>query len=141
MMTQDGWSWSNETSIHSDKGAGQPVVRKILDRLKQFDWDENDIFAIHLSLEEALVNAIRHGNGYDPTKLVQVVCQLSLERCRIKITDEGKGFDPHTVPDPTDDRHLDLPSGRGVHLIRSFMSTVHYNDSGNSVTMEKVRST
>jgi len=139
-MTSDGWIWNDVTSISSEKGAGQPIINKILDQLKQNQWEESDIFAIHLCLEEALVNAIRHGNGYDSAKSVQVVSQISVNRCRIEITDEGEGFDPGEVPDPTDEDHLDLPSGRGVHLIRSFMSTVHYNASGNTVTMEKLRS-
>ena len=138
-MTYDGWTWSIDTSISSEKGAGQPIINEIMDQLKRHDWDEGAIFAIHLSLEEALVNAIRHGNGYDLGKLVWVVCQLSQERCRIEITDEGEGFDPQAVPDPTDEDHLNLPSGRGVHLIRNFMSAVRYNESGNSLTMEKVR--
>ena len=138
-MTYDGWTWSIDTSISSEKGAGQPIINEILDQLNRHDWDEHAIFAIHLSLEEALVNAIRHGNGYDSGKLVWVVCQLSRERCRIEITDEGEGFDPHAVPDPTDKDHLNLPSGRGMHLIHNFMSAVRYNESGNSLTMEKVR--
>jgi len=138
-MTLDGWTWNNETSVSSEKGAGQPIINEILDQLQQNHWGESDIFAIHLCLEEALVNAIRHGNGYDPAKLVRVVCQISTKCCRIEITDEGEGFNPQAVPDPTDADHLDLPTGRGVHLIHSFMSKVRYNDSGNSLTMEKLR--
>jgi len=138
-MTDDGWIWTHETVIPSHQEASRQVVREILDRLQKDEWIEQEIFAIHLSLEEAMVNAIKHGNGYDTRKTVHVVYRISKERFQIEITDEGDGFDPDGVPDPTNDNHLNALSGRGVHLIRSYMSEVKYNEIGNSVMMEKLR--
>jgi serine/threonine-protein kinase RsbW len=71
---------------------------------------------------------------------VHIACKLSPQRIWFEITDEGPGFDPADVPDPTNDDNLDYPSGRGIMLMRSFMCRVEYNASGNCVVMEKHRS-
>ena len=97
------------------------------------------MFGIHLAVEEAVVNAIKHGNQDNPEKFVDVVLRLSTEKFYIKVTDQGKGFNPMEVPDPTDDDNIDLPSGRGLMLMRSFMTMVEYNGVGNSVEMAKDR--
>ena len=140
-MNNECWLWTREVEIPSEKGAGEDVVTDVLTRLQQYEWGERDIFAVHLSLEEALVNAIKHGNGFDAAKAVRVVCKVSDERIRIVVTDEGDGFDPDAVPDPTEEENLERPCGRGVHLMRNFMSEVHFNAAGNSVVMEKKRAT
>jgi serine/threonine-protein kinase RsbW len=100
---------------------------------------QHDVFGVHLAMEEALVNAIRHGNRLDPGKQVQFACRMTPDLVRIEITDEGDGFDPSSIPDPTDPEHIEAPSGRGLMLMRSFMSRVEYNDVGNRVVMEKER--
>ena len=64
---------------------------------------------------------------------------MSPERLWIQIRDEGAGFNPEEVPDPTDPDHLEIPSGRGIMLMRAFMTRVEYNDLGNCVVMEKQR--
>ena len=84
------------------------------------------------------MNAIKHGNCEDPKKKVLVRCKLSPRRCWIEIQDEGPGFNPSAVPDCTLDENLDKPSGRGLKLMRNFMSLVEFNDQGNGVVMEKV---
>ncbi len=68
-----------------------------------------------------------------------MICTSSAKKIRIQITDQGPGFNPEAVPDCTDDDHLDVPNGRGIMLMRNFMSLVEYNDTGNVVTMEKLR--
>lgn len=138
-MNNDGWTWTREVEIASEKAAGEQMVQEVLDKLERNEWCERDIFAVHLSFEEALVNAIKHGNGFDASKMVRIICKISEDRIRIEVTDEGKGFRPDAVPDPTADENLDRTCGRGVHLMRNFMSAVHYNDTGNSVVMEKIR--
>ena len=140
-MTKECWLWTRKVEIPSEKGAGEQVVQEVLAQLQQYKWDERDIFAVHLSLEEALVNAIKHGNGFNVAKAVRVVCNVSQDRIRIVITDEGEGFDPEAVPDPTEEENLERPCGRGVHLMRNFMSEVQFNAAGNSVVMEKERAT
>ncbi|MFH1919526.1 MAG: ATP-binding protein [Planctomycetota bacterium] len=138
-MSEDRWIWQCEHVIPSETGAGAPILQEILDQLEKQAWIQHDVFSIHLAMEEALVNAIRHGNRLDPGKQVHVACRVNPEMIRIEITDEGEGFDPSSVPDPTDPAHIEAPSGRGLMLMRSFMSRVEYNDVGNHVVMEKER--
>ena len=138
-MSQQGSTWKAERVIPSDPAAGKQVLDELLAQLHSKEWIEHDIFGIHLSMEEALVNAIKHGNRHDPSKQVHVNCQVSRDKVRIEITDEGPGFKPEEVPDCTDIDRLDVPSGRGIMLMRSFMSFVEYSDRGNTVVMEKER--
>ncbi|HAY83310.1 MAG TPA: ATP-binding protein [Planctomycetaceae bacterium] len=135
------WSWTSERSIESDTTIGQQLLNEVLSQLKQHAWDEQDTFGVHLAVEEALVNAIKHGNQSDPDKKVHVVSRVSKTHFFIEIRDEGDGFNPGDVPDPTADENLESPSGRGLMLMRSFMSRVDFNDAGNCVVMEKQRQT
>ena len=138
-MSEDPWVWQCERVIPSEAGAGAPILQEVLAELEKIDWIQHDVFSVHLAMEEALVNAIRHGNKLDVNKHVHVACRVSSELIRIEITDEGEGFDPSSVPDPTDPANIEAPSGRGLMLMRSFMSRVEYNDVGNRVVMEKER--
>jgi serine/threonine-protein kinase RsbW len=133
-------TWSTDLVIPSLRGAGKPFLTELLDRLHELQWPETDIFGIHLSVEEAVVNAIRHGNQLDPEKTVRIHCRLQPDKLWIEILDEGPGFDPEEVPDCTADENLEVPSGRGIMLMRSFMTHVAYNACGNGVVMEKIRS-
>jgi len=139
-MAQEAcWIWSADWCIPSRHGAGKAVEDEILDRMRAHEWSEHDVFAVHLSLEEALVNAIKHGNCLCDTKNVSVSCRLAKDRLWICITDEGAGFCPEDVPDPTEEENLERPCGRGIMLMRNFMSQVKYNKQGNCVEMEKHR--
>ena len=89
-------------------------------------------FSIHLAAEEAIVNAIVHGNKLSADKKVHVECFVSPTTVRIEITDEGDGFKPEEVPDCTQDDRLEVPNGRGVMLIHNFMTRVEYNEKGKS---------
>jgi serine/threonine-protein kinase RsbW len=111
----------------------------VLARLEAEHWTSHDIFGVHLALEEAVVNAIKHGNKLDRNKKVHVECKLSPEAFWINIADEGQGFDPRSVPDCTDPDHIQLPHGRGLLLMHCYMNRVEYNERGNAVTMEKRR--
>jgi serine/threonine-protein kinase RsbW len=139
-MHADGWTWSFEQRIASDPAEGRMVVAQLLEELERQKWSENDAFAVHLALEEALVNAIKHGNHKDPTKNVDVRCRMKADRVEICIEDEGEGFDPSEVPDPTEEENLEVPSGRGLMLMRCYMNKLEFNKKGNRVTMEKIRS-
>jgi len=133
--------WQKQIDLPSERGVTRLVTDDLLEQLGAHGWPPSDIFAIHLAAEEALVNAIVHGNQLDPAKRVRVVCEVSPGRVRLDITDEGPGFDPSSVPDCTLEERLDVPSGRGVMLMRSFMTRIEYNAKGNSVVLEKVRDT
>ena len=95
-------------------------------------YSEHDIFAIKLALEEALVNAIKHGNQMDPDKRVLVGYQVTPQRFEIRITDEGQGFNPEDVPDPTAEENIERPCGRGLLLMRGFMTEVDYQARATS---------
>jgi serine/threonine-protein kinase RsbW len=139
MAMIDPWLWRCDRVIASDPLAARRVLDEMLAELEARHWQQRDIFAVHLATEEALANAMYHGNGSDAGKNVHFVCLLGGDRVRIEITDEGRGFDPSALPDPTCDDHLHAPCGRGVMLMRAFMSRIEFNDRGNTVTMEKER--
>src|SRR5262245_22463767 len=141
IMTRAPWEWTLDERIPSDVYEAKRIVDALLQQLELKGWSDEDRFGIHLSIEEALVNAIKHGNGGNPDKSVHVVIQLSMDFIFIQITDEGPGFNPAEVPDPTLEENLEVPSGRGLMLMRSFMTHVEYNEVGNKVKMEKARTT
>jgi serine/threonine-protein kinase RsbW len=116
-------------------------MQQILEQLKLSGWHGRDLFGIELTLEESLSNAIRHGNCMDESKQVQVECKVSPERFWLRVEDEGRGFRPEGVPDCTADENLECPGGRGLALIKAFMTRVEHNQRGNCVTLEKIRST
>ena len=134
------WIWSLERTIPSDTDIARQLLEELLGQLGDRGWPEEDKFGVHLSVEEALMNAIKHGNQRDPEKSVFVQYRLSDELLFVQVEDQGEGFNPEDVPDPTLDENLELPSGRGLMLMRTFMSMVQYNEKGNRVTMEKKRS-
>jgi serine/threonine-protein kinase RsbW len=134
------WIWSLERTIPSDTDIARQLLEELLGQLGDRGWPEEDKFGVHLSVEEALMNAIKHGNQRDPEKSVFVQYRLSEELLFVQVEDQGDGFNPDEVPDPTLDENLELPSGRGLMLMRTFMSMVEYNKKGNRVTMEKKRS-
>lgn len=134
------WSWTRQHRFPSETGAGKKILEELLAQLEVHDWPQSDIFGIHLAVEEALVNAIKHGNALDVAKQVEVDCKLSPDQFWISITDEGPGFNPDAVPDPTRPENLDAPGGRGLMLMENFMTEVRFNERGNQVTMQKQRS-
>jgi len=138
-MSEEHWIWRSDHVISSDTGAGRRVLEEVLDQLKAQHWVPRDIFAVHLAMHEALVNAIVHGNKLAPDKHVHISCRIAPCLVRIEIADEGNGFDPTNVPDPTDPDRLESPTGRGVMLIKAFMSRVEFNEQGNQVALEKRR--
>ena len=133
------WTWCLDRQIPSRTSAAEQIVDMLLKRLEQDAWDDRERFGVHLAVEEALVNAIVHGNREDPDKSVHVVLQTNPEVLRVEITDQGAGFDPDQVPDPTSEDRLAMPHGRGLMLMRSFMSKVEYQGRGNQLIMEKHR--
>lgn len=138
-MPENGWTSSLEKRVPSSTEAGHNIIARLLEELGRLGWEDHDLFGVHLAVEEALMNAIKHGNQKDENKFVDVVYRMSPDAVKIEITDEGDGFDPGAVPDPTEDENLEIPSGRGLMLMRCYMTTVAFNDSGNQVVMEKIR--
>lgn len=128
-----------EVFIASDTAEGQAVQERIVKRLEELEFPPRDVFGVRLALEEAIVNAIKHGNGMDLSKTVRIAWTITDDRIRVVIEDQGKGFKPADVPDPTCDENLEKPCGRGIMLMRAFLNVCQYNKRGNQVTLEKIR--
>jgi len=126
-----------ETVLPTNLSAIRKTEREVLARLHDLGYDEDHLFAVRLALEEALVNAMKHGNAFDPDRSVHVWYRASPERVEIRVADEGCGFDPATVPDPTSDENLERPCGRGIMLMRCYMDEVTFSPKGNEVSMIK----
>lgn len=125
--------------IPSDLRSARAVQEEVMQQVAGRGYGQAAQFAIKLALEEALTNAIRHGNAFDPEKNVIVEFDITRQRVRIVVTDEGPGFDPRKLPDPTADENLEKPCGRGVMLINAYMDEVRYSRGGNRLEMVKYR--
>lgn len=125
--------------IKSTWQAAHDAGKEVLAEVAKFGYDEHSSFAIRLAMEEGLNNAIKHGSCMDADKTIQVEYEVTPQRVEITITDEGDGFDPEAVPDPTHEDNLEKPGGRGLMLMRAFVDTVEFNEVGNSVRLVKDR--
>ena len=112
-----------------------PAIEDILAALETMAYSAKELFAVRLALEEALVNAIKHGHQGDPSKEVQLRYHLTSNCLVVEIEDQGPGFKPQEVPDPFAPENLDRPCGRGLLLMRNYMTWVRFNSTGNCVTM------
>ena len=134
----DGWMLHR--SIPSDTSVGSSLVSELITAMLKRGWPEDERFRVRLAYEEAIVNAIRHGNGCAADKRVHVRFECDSQVVLIEITDEGVGFDPDSLPDPRHEDNLEVPGGRGVLMINEIMCEVLYSGTGNQVTMIKRRS-
>src|SRR5437588_3415205 len=134
--TQEG---SFQVAIPSDPHEARNVQAMIEEHLRSNRFEDREIFSIKLALEEALVNAIKHGNQMDRSKQVHIQFNVNCERFDIRIVDEGDGFTLEDVPDPMAPENLERPCGRGLLLMRHYMTEVTFHAPGNRLTMSKVR--
>jgi serine/threonine-protein kinase RsbW len=118
-----------------------PAIAAVVAAMAAAGYSERDQFGMRLALEEALVNAIRHGNRGDPNNAVRLRYHVTAWRVLAEVEDEGAGFDLQQVPDPLAPENLDRPSGRGLLLMRSYMTWVRFNARGNRVTLCRRRCT
>ncbi|NLF30101.1 MAG: ATP-binding protein [Planctomycetes bacterium] len=125
------------TRIPNSTAAAREVAAQVVAEAEARGYSPEAVFAIKLALEEALTNAIRHGNRRDPAKMVRFEYSVSPTCTEICIADQGGGFDPAAVPDPTADENLECPTGRGIMLMRAYMDHVEFNERGNAVRMVK----
>ena len=115
------------------------VLQAVATAMAAVGYPERDRFGMRLALEEALVNAVKHGNRGDPAKEARLRYHAGPEFVLLEVEDEGEGFDPSAVPDPLAPENLERPSGRGLFLIRKYMTWVEYSERGNRVIMCKHR--
>ena len=123
--------------IPTELKAAKAAADQVLHLVRQQAYSEDAQFAIKLALEEALINAIKHGNREDTAAQIVIEYDVNAARAIIQVTDEGGGFDPARLPDPRAQENLESPCGRGILLMRAYMDEVRYNPRGNSVRMVK----
>jgi serine/threonine-protein kinase RsbW len=126
-----------EFELPSDISLMNGVLHYITERVAALGVIKPDASNLFIALDEAFVNAVKHGNRHDHQKLVRITADLSSKEARFTIEDEGEGFNVSDIPDPRDPENLFKTSGRGVLLIYNIMDEVEYNDRGNRLTMVK----
>ena len=137
-MVSEGLSHKSVV-LANENSVLEQMCQKLLDEASKQGFEREDLFAIHLALEEAFLNAVKHGNKMDPNKKVYIKYLITPQKFDISVGDDGCGFNPSSVPDPREGDNLYKSSGRGLLLMRSYMDTVEYNKQGNCVHMVKFR--
>src|SRR5918911_1680543 len=123
--------------LPSDVSLMNGVLQYLIERVSQLGIIKPERSNLYVALDEAFVNAVKHGNNNDPRKLVRITAELSAKEARFTVEDEGEGFNVQEIPDPRDPANLFKTSGRGVLLIYNIMDEVEYNERGNRLTMIK----
>src|SRR6202162_1088410 len=127
-----------ELSLPADVTAISPVVAWVMRLVGELEYAAGKEFEIELALREALANAILHGCKADPAKKIE--CTVTGDRDRgiqIVVSDPGVGFDPASLPSPTDDSNLHSDHGRGILLINELMDEVKHERNGTVIRMRK----
>lgn len=126
-----------DLELPSDLSLMNIVLEYLLDRVARLGMVEVEQSNLFVALDEAFVNAVKHGNRNDPTKLLRVTAELSAHEAAFTVEDEGDGFDVREIPDPRDPSNLFKSSGRGVLLIYNIMDEVEYSQGGAKLKMVK----
>ena len=113
------------------------ILDYLMKRIEKIGIVSSNDSNLFIALDEAFVNAVKHGNKFDATKLVRITAEVSKKEARFTIEDEGEGFNVAEIPDPTDTENLFKTSGRGVLIIHNVMDEVRYNERGNRLEMIK----
>lgn len=113
------------------------VLEYLMKRVEKLGVVKPERSNLFVALDEAFVNAVKHGNKFDTTKIVRIAAEISPAEAKFTVEDEGDGFDVNSIPDPLDPQNLFKTSGRGVLFIYNIMDEVKYNDRGNRLTMVK----
>jgi serine/threonine-protein kinase RsbW len=126
--------------IPSDLRVIEAAVAYVAERLRSHSFRGSRLdLNFRVGLTEALANAILYGNRGDPSKSIRVEVALEESHISLSVIDEGNGFDPDSVPDPTLPENLERPGGRGLFLLRELMDEVEYNARGNAVRLVLLR--
>jgi serine/threonine-protein kinase RsbW len=126
-----------DLELPSDVTLMNSVLEYLLDRVDKLGLVQIEQSNLFVALDEAFVNAVKHGNRNDAAKMLRVTAELSAREAIFTIEDEGDGFDVHAIPDPTDPANLFKSSGRGVLLIYNIMDEVEYSRGGAKLKMVK----
>lgn len=131
------WHEKIEFEVPSQISLMHSILDYLMKRVEKSGVINPENSNLFIALDEAFVNAVKHGNKYDATKLVRISAEVSTKEARFTIEDEGEGFNVAEIPDPTDTANLFKTSGRGVLIIHNVMDEVTYNERGNRLTMVK----
>jgi serine/threonine-protein kinase RsbW len=135
------FAWGEPVQIPSDLEVARTVQAQIEAEIRRAGWmGEQELFNFKTALEEAMVDAIKHGNQCDRSKQVTVRWVVSQKHVAVAITDEGEGFDPFEVPDPAAPENIERPCGRGLLLINEYTSGWRYDNITKTLTMWKRKS-
>lgn len=126
-----------DLELPSDLTLMNAVLEYLLGRVARLGMIEVEQSNLFVALDEAFVNAVKHGNLNDPEKLLRVTSELSEHEAIFTVEDEGDGFNVSEIPDPTDAANLFKSTGRGVLLIYNIMDEVEYSERGNRLKMVK----
>lgn len=121
--------------LRNDRDAIDAAERRLLDAVRRRSYPEPAEFALRLAFEEAVVNAFRHGHKHKPNEPITLEWTIDDHIATIRVEDQGPGFTPEAVPDPTLDENLECPTGRGIMLMRAYMSEIRYEENGRRVVM------
>ncbi|HET54144.1 MAG TPA: ATP-binding protein [Ignavibacteria bacterium] len=117
--------------IFSDPELMPEVEQFVLDVAEEIGLNENKFNNISLAVAEAISNSIKHGNKNDKNKKVFIKIEVKNDQMIVTLKDEGTGFDPNTIPDPTKPENILKESGRGVHIMRSLLDDLRFNFTPN----------
>jgi serine/threonine-protein kinase RsbW len=131
------WHEKIEFEVPSVISLMHDILDYLMKRVEKVGVDNPETSNLFVALDEAFVNAVKHGNKFDADKLVRITADVSPEEARFTIEDEGDGFNIAEIPDPLDPQNLFKTSGRGVLFIYNIMDEVRYNERGNRLTMVK----
>jgi serine/threonine-protein kinase RsbW len=119
------------------KMANLRIIENAIDEITNTIGINQDNYGkILVATLEAVNNAITHGNKFNPSKMVLVEISVENNEMEVTITDEGKGFNPANIPDPTKPENIEELSGRGVFLMTKLADSISFNERGNSVKMK-----
>jgi serine/threonine-protein kinase RsbW len=126
--------------LPNDLRAIERSVEYLMERAREAGFEDDRLrLNFRVGLTEAIANAMLYGNCRDPRKRVRVEALVGPEKIVVQVTDEGRGFDPDSVLDPTLPDNRLRPGGRGLFLIRNLMDRVEFNERGNSIRMVLLR--
>lgn len=128
-------TWSASHRLVNDPDRIRAVEDELIEHARQAGHGASTAFALRLALDEAVRNAFIHGCRNRPGRTIDVAWSVSAESVTMVVNDHGGGFNPEEVADPTTDENLERPCGRGLLLMRAYMSSVEFNEDGNTVTM------
>lgn len=127
-----------ERSLPAAPESADSILQEIMNALEETYFPCGDLDEVRLALREALNNAVKHGSRLDPKKKIHVACRIDpKDGLWVSIRDEGNGFDPNRVPDPTAPENLERFSGRGIFMIRELMDKVEFRDNGREIQMQR----